>query len=450
MLKGIVLLLTFSFALTNGSVSVHNPFYCYADDPIKPQHGMFSTTSAYETTRGDSVDAGVSSCTPSKFWLITRHGTRLPSLSDLTLIFRHNENLHSDIVRNFESGRTSLCASDINLIKEWKFDPNITFENEQFLTVSGWNEARQVAERYQSAFPSLLPSTYSRDTYFFRSTATQRTIGTLHAFADGLFGFNGHEQVEFEDIAQPDVLLRPYQFCPLYDEIANIRAEQNAFVEGPEYQEMIVQVSQKLGFHGSHVLRAEEIQTLSILCRFEQIWDMNATSPLCAAFSIANFQVMEYWSDLYYYYRWGYGQRNYRRLFENLPCHLIQDMLHFIRSEDANDNRVRIFGAHLPSLYLTLVSFGAFDGDAPLNRHNFAQQTFRMWKSSNITPMAANLAVIRYDCEDGDNDVLFLHNEKPLQIPGCQPNGLCKQSFLLEKFSRFLDINCSNLYCTNA
>lgn len=393
-----LLVISLSILLTNGSVSVHNPYYCYAEDEIRPQNGMFSTTCAYETTRGrSSIDSSVSNCTPTKFWLISRHGTRFPSISDLTKIFEHNERLQEDIVKNYETGRANLCASDIELIKNWRFDPNITFENEQSLTVSGWNELRELAERYQSIFPSLLPSTYSRNDYFFRSTATQRTIGTLRAFADGLFGFNQYQNVEFEDIDQPDVLLRPYNFCPLYDEIADIRAEQNQFVEGPEYQEMITQVSRKLGFHKSHMLRAEEVETLAIICRFEQIWDMNATSPLCSAFSVANHQVIEYWNDLYYYNRWGYGQPNYRRLYENLPCHIIQDMLSFLRSNDPNDQKARIFGAHLPSLYLTLVSFGAYEEEFPLTRHNFAQQTLRLWKSSIITPMAANLAVIRYE-----------------------------------------------------
>ena len=54
-----------------------------------------------------------------------------------------------------------------------------------------------------------------------------------------------------------------------------------------------------------------------------------------------------------------------------------------------------------------------------------------------------------FSCDDEDHDVLFLHNEKPLLIPGCQPKGLCKLSFLLERYSRFLNANCPEIYCTN-
>jgi hypothetical protein len=42
--------------MAKASVSVHNPFYCYTEDPIRPQIGMFATKSAYETSRGQKID----------------------------------------------------------------------------------------------------------------------------------------------------------------------------------------------------------------------------------------------------------------------------------------------------------------------------------------------------------------------------------------------------------
>lgn len=383
--------------LSHASVSMHNPFYCYAEDPIRPQIGMFATKSTYETNRGRHIDPNVSTCNPSKFWLLSRHGTRLPSRSDLGRIFEYNERLHRDIVSNYNKGRTSLCASDIALIRNWRFDPNITIEMEQYLTVAGWNELQGLAQRYQTAFPLLLPSNYSSNHYFFRTTDRQRTLASLRAFADGLFGYNGYEQVRFEDIPEPDFLLRPYDNCPLYDEVTDIPVEQNAFVEGPEYQEMVTQVSIKLGFHGSHSLRAVEVETLAAICKYEQIWDINSTSPLCASLSIANHQVLEYFEDLDYYYGVGYGYKNYRKLFENLNCHLMQDMLNFLQSNEPNDYTAKMFSTHSSVLQLILVTFGAFEDEVQLNRHNFAQQTMRLWKSSLIAPMGANLAVIRYE-----------------------------------------------------
>lgn len=61
-----------------------------------------------------------------------------------------------------------------------------------------------------------------------------------------------------------------------------------------------------------------------------------------------------------------------------------------------------------------------------------------------------NKIMLFFSCGEDDNDILFLHSEVPLQIPGCQSNGICKQSFLLERFSRFLNGNCAEMYCRNS
>lgn len=392
-----VFVLSLIIILTEGGVSVHNPFYCHSQDPIKPQIGMFAIHSPYETIRGQSIDRNASTCNPSKFWMLSRHGTRLPNANELTNILEHNERLHREILSNYEQGRTSLCASDIDLLKNWRFDPNITFENVQHLTSAGWNEFEGLAQRYQAAFPSILPSTYSPNDYFFRTTGAHRTARSLHAFSDGLFGVDGHEQVQFEDVPEQDHVLSPYVNCPLYQQIIAIRQEQNGFREGPEYAEMSSQISAKLGFHGSHALRNSEVEMLFLICKYEQIFDLNSTSPFCAALSVANHQVYEYFWDLDIYYRVGYGHSNYRRLFANINCFLMQDMLRFLQSNGGNDHKARIFNSNMADSVLFLLNFGAFEGDIALTRHNFAQQSNRLWKSSQITPMGANLAVIRFE-----------------------------------------------------
>lgn len=358
---------------------------------------MFATKSTYETNRGRNIDPNVSSCNPSRFWLLSRHGTRLPSRGNLGRIFQYGDQLRQDILRNYDAGRTSLCASDLKLIREWRFDPSITVEQEQFLTPTGWNELEGLGQRYQKAFPSILSPTYSPNNFYFRTTDRQRTLASLSAFADGIFGVNAHQEVQFDDVPEPDLLLRPHDSCPLYDEVTRNAVEQDAFEEGPEYEEMIAQVSAKLGFLGSRILSGVQVDTISIICKFEQIWNINITSPLCAAFSVANHQVLEYYEDIDYYYKVGYGYSDHRTLFENMNCHLIQDFLRFIQSDDPTDHKARLFSSHSAVLQLILVTFGAFEDEVPLTRHNFAQQSLRFWKSSLIAPMATNLAVIRYE-----------------------------------------------------
>ena len=388
-----------AFIGTFATVSVHNPFYCYAEDPIRPQIGMFSYVTSYETSRGQHLEPNVSSCIPSKFWMVSRHGTRLPHAEYLEEMLENNERLHNAILRNYEAGRTSLCAGDIELLRNWRFDPNITMDMASILAAAGWGETERLARRYQEAYPTLLSSNYSQNEYFFRSThtpAVSAAATTALAFADGLFGEGSHTQVQIEPTPQQDLLLRPFSFCPLYGQTLNT-IEQEAFGEGPEYQNMLSQVSAKLGFHGANQLRKFEVEVLASICRFEQSWDMNSSSPICAAFSVSNFQVIEYYQDLQYYYIWGYGIPSHRTLYENVHCELMQNLITFLQSDDPDDHKARLFFSFTPTLNMLLVTLGAVEDETPLTRHNFAQQTSRLWRSSDLAAMSANIAVIRYE-----------------------------------------------------
>lgn len=101
-----------------------------------------------------------------------------------------------------------MCAGDFTLLRDWIRDPNITVESADLLTPSGWNIMQGLGQRYQAVFPTLLPRPYNRTQYLFRHTDSQRSQGSIRAFADGLFGENGHQNVVFEDIPAVDWFLR--------------------------------------------------------------------------------------------------------------------------------------------------------------------------------------------------------------------------------------------------
>lgn len=83
--------------------------------------------------------------------------------------------IHSQILTNYDQGRTSLCTADYELLKNWEFNPNITIENAEKISPSGGNEMESLAKRYQTAFPTILPLTYSVNDYMFQSSDYQRS-----------------------------------------------------------------------------------------------------------------------------------------------------------------------------------------------------------------------------------------------------------------------------------
>jgi len=262
------------------------------------------------------------------------------------------------------------------------------------------------------------------------------------------------ENIIFEDVPEIDWFLLPTTYCPLLAEETADQHQLEAFQQGPEFEEMMEQVNRKLGFHGSNQMSVDRVLAMYEWCRRETMQQFALSNPdadiaWCAPFSIAHFLLLEYYSDLRYYYLTGYGVRN-QRLVENLTCGLVQDLLTLMQSNNNSDQTVRIFVTDSQSLLALMVTFDLFRDSRLLDQHNFAQQSARLWLTSLITPNAGNVVVVRYDCADGDHDLLFLLNERPLIIPGCgTENGICKLSFILNRFQRFINANCSELYCSS-
>jgi len=450
-MKVISILLVAALALLSveGQQSIHNPYYCYSLDPVRPQNGMHSTQASYATIRRPLVDPLVSSCTPSRFWMLAREGGQFPFADTMTSIRDlWNSTFLAEVDVNYEAGRTSLCELDHILMQSWVVDDNVTLDNAAMLTQSGWDIMRDLARTYQQHFPTLLPTTYSDPQFFFRHTALPRTADAARAFAEGLFGAAVAPNVTMEPIPEIDFLLRPTTFCPNFDGQHNWMQEADGFAAGIEMATLVNQVNQRLGFLGHNSLSLTAILTIWEVCRFEKTANLAIPTELCVAFSIGNNQVLEYYSDLQYYYRWGYGNPN-PALARNLPCGLIQDLLNHLNGTGP-ENTVRFFVTSLPAIPVFLTGgLWLFDDEESITRHNFEQQGNRLWRTSWIGPKGANLAVIRYDCPDGDNDVLFLFNERPLFIPGCQLNGLCKVNHILNRYQRLWNVNCAQTFCSN-
>lgn len=262
---------------------------------------------------------------------------------------------------------------------------------------------QNIAWRFQQHYPNIFPPTYSRDRFLFRHTESERTNTSIRAFAYGLFREAG-EDVVYEDVPERDVLLRPFDFCPTFnEEVANWSAQRDAFRQGPEIQEMVEQVNSRLGFLGTSQLSFATVQAMWEMCRFEtgsrfetSFSEIGDDIPWCVPFSVAHHLLMEYYEDLGHFYFSGYGVRN-QRLLENLNCGLMQDLLTHIQSEDDSDQMARIFVSYTQEIQLMLVAFGTFRDVWPIHQHNYAQQASRNWLTSLISPLAANLAIVRHE-----------------------------------------------------
>lgn len=98
-------------------------------------------------------------CNPVKFWFVSRHGTRLPTTSAINYlrelvdvnnirkyagvgqkcVFTFSFQLRDEVIDNYEKRRTkpdygALCDEDLEILKNWHWNPNITGDYAEYLT----------------------------------------------------------------------------------------------------------------------------------------------------------------------------------------------------------------------------------------------------------------------------------------------------------------------------
>lgn len=185
--------------------------YCYSTDTVRPQNLHYNTKTAYQFVRGGQSPSVPADCTPSKFWLLTRHGTRLPSSSKIEKL-QGLPTYQAEILSNYAGGKKpavgALCDADLQLLASWQLDNNITVSMDEYLTQQGWNDLKGLATHYKGLYPTLLGGSYSSDRFVFRHTNTQRTQASYRGFVDGLFGDGFHTSITPPIVPTVDTFLK--------------------------------------------------------------------------------------------------------------------------------------------------------------------------------------------------------------------------------------------------
>ena len=155
-------------------------------------------------------------------------------------------------------------------------------------------------------------------------------------------------------------------------------------------------------------------------CSFENAWYTDKRSPWCAAFTKEEEKIFEYEEDLYCYYHSSYGEI----LSSAVGCPPLQDMfnhftwvsLHLVNVKQINHVCHRLwryfrnlenghsdeepqgifYFAHSTTLQLFLTTMEIAKDSVPLKASNYESMRNRKWRTSHLTPFAANLAAIFY------------------------------------------------------
>ncbi|KAM6997668.1 multiple inositol polyphosphate phosphatase 1-like [Tautogolabrus adspersus] len=354
-----------------------------------------------------------SQCREIHLSAIIRHGTRYPTVKNVKKMQKLYE-----LVKSSASGKESWLREIKNQWTMWYTD-----DMDGRLVQKGVNDHKHLAVRLSKLFPSLITEEKLRGGLIkFITSSKHRCVNSTLSFKAGLTELWAITDKEF-DHAVNDALMRFFDQCTKFvdevDKNPSALSEVDNFKQGPEMRRVQQKIADRLRVP-YNTITDDMAEAAFYLCAYEfAIKTVN--SPWCRLFDEVDAKVMEYANDLKQFWKRGYGHD----INSKSSCILFHDVFSRL-DRAANENKsgqqvteaVTVQVGHAETLLplLTLLGFSK-DKDA-LTSLNYATQTQRSFRTSNMLPYAANLLLVLYDCGDGDLRLQPLLNEKPVTFPG--------------------------------
>ncbi|KAE8902446.1 hypothetical protein PF005_g12430 [Phytophthora fragariae] len=386
------------------------------------------------TTESDVVDG---SCTPVQLNFAIRHGTRNPTMKDITRI----NSTHSRLLTAHKNGSVSW-------LKSWK-NP-YPEETAAWLADPGVRELIEIGQRLRARL-SPLPVYYDANKFVFDHTWKIRTKQSAEAFAFGFF--DGLQPVFYHsDPIGQDEVLRFYDNCPVF--ATQIDNNKSATVEHAKYREseqMHHNLARFQKLAGFLEATQKDMEAAYAGCAFD-VAVLNVFDQWCSLFDDEMLLSMDYFQDLKHFYRKSHGHP----LSYEIASPLLQDIFHTMKQRvDGMSNVEGYFRfAHAETILplASLLNVSYFDRHASDREGHFRADTpldlalKRKFKSSELAPFAANIGFVLYACaaDEGQSGskptfkVKTLLNEREVVFDECKSQELCPFDVLENLFRRWI------------
>lgn len=396
-------------------VDVYSCLYLYSDDFDVRQH--LSTKSPYFSLLPPN-NTHPDGCQAIHLDLVARHGSRDPTSGDINAL----NVLAADLAKY----GPYITNSSFFWMKTWT-NPFLLI-NQGYLSPSGEREHYHLGERNDVAFSPLLNQTYLPNVYVIQSTQVSRTGVSASAYTYGFLHDKGdvgpynYEPVFVStESASLDVTLRFFDVCQQY-----VQAVSNNTINSRESDKYIARhypiiaesVAKRLGVYGVWNITNSDVDTLFSACAFEASVDLR-TDGYCTLFTPEEVEIYEYAEDLDNYYVKGYGAGFGYEISAPLLQNIVQGIDKIIAGKNSVEAAYLRF-AHAETVMPLVSLLGLFKDEKPITADSTQEEIEnRKWRTSIISPFAANLMFVLYKCDAGDFRVKLLHNEVEYLIPGC-------------------------------
>ncbi|CEG41608.1 RxLR-like protein [Plasmopara halstedii] len=395
-----------------------------------------STKTLYAPPMRSNPDSVDDTCTPVQLNFVIRHGTRNPTIKDITRI----NNTHSRIL-------TARNKSVPSWVESWK-NP-YPKETEAWLADPGIRELIEIGHRLRARL-SPLAVYYNASKFVFDHTWKIRTKQSAQAFAFGFF--DGVQPVYYHSSPiGKDEVLRFYDNCPAFQTLIDTNKsstiEHSKYRDSEQMQKNLIKFQKVANFADA---TQKDMEAAYAGCAFD-VAVQDVYDHWCSFFDDEMLLSMDYFQDLKHFYRKSHGHA----LSYEIATPLLQDIFRSMKKRVLANSGIEGYFrfAHaetiLPLASLLNVSYfdrhtsdreGHFRADTPLN---LALQ--RKFKSSTLAPFAANIGFVLYECANHDEEakdtafkVKTLLNEREVLFNECEGQALCPFDVLETIFYRWL------------
>jgi multiple inositol-polyphosphate phosphatase/2,3-bisphosphoglycerate 3-phosphatase len=409
-----------------------------------------ATTSPYWTTylpnnTGTPVPQGCDA-QPLHINYLARHGARQPTSSVTKAL--------SSLQKTMEKYGPFITNPNFSWMQYWQSPYQLQSQGD--LTNIGEEEHYNTSKRFLQRYPSLFGLPYHSEIYPIQTAQIERCARSGNAFGFGLFedtGILGPQKYQafysYSDTLDQDVLCF-FDNCPNYvnnvDNNPFYSSESEAWLN-LNMNPLINRILALLAFNNASnawPLTSTDVQNLYTACTFD-VATFSNTTRFCSLFTQQDIEMFEYSEDLSNYYIKGLGTP----LAYQISCPLLTDFFQTIDNVLNNtvlpQERAYLRFAHAETILPFASILGLFNDSSPLLANSSADFiNNRKFRSSQISPFAANIAFVLYNCSSTSVPyrVQLLQNEQETLFPGCS-EMYCPYTELKQLYSQYLYGNCN-------
>jgi multiple inositol-polyphosphate phosphatase/2,3-bisphosphoglycerate 3-phosphatase len=294
-------------------------------------------------------------------------------------------------------------------------------------------EHYELAKRYLKRYSDIFMQKYNPLLFPVQSTQISRSSRSASAFMYSIFeNRGGLGQCHFEPVSvisdseNEDFTLRFFDNCPAYTN--NVLDNSTTYFNSEKYlseqsELLVTNLIKKLMIKESCPWNVDikDVLNIFIACAFD-VSVQNKTDMFCELFEKEDIRIIEYYLDLSDYYDKGYGNLLNYAISSPLLQSFVNSIDNVLLNLDPQVANLRF--AHAETVLPFLALLGLYEDVHELHWNTPPDEVLsRKWKTSNLSPFAANIAWVLYNCTSSASSpfyrVKLLHNEVEQLFPGC-------------------------------